>query len=96
MLGARSYGLGHPLTVRAWQASGVKNDSPHGDRLLRAGLVITIIGLGCALVAITPLFLPEVRLSGVWWFLSMLTGVGLAVVIIGLLRSSRARREVRR
>ena len=74
----------------------MKNDSPHGDRLLRAGLVITIIGLGCTLVAVTPLFLPEVRLSGVWWFLSMLTGVGLAVVIIGLLRSSRARREVRR
>ena len=96
MLGARSYGLGHPLTVRAWKASGVKNDSPHGDRLLRAGLVITIIGLGCALVAVTPLFLPGVRLSGVWWFLSMLTGVGLAVVITGLLRSSRARREVRR
>ena len=52
----------------------MKSGSPHGDRLLRTGLVITIIGLGCALVALTPLFLPEVRLSGVWWFLSMLTG----------------------
>jgi hypothetical protein len=70
--------------------------APKGDRLLRVGAVITVIGILCALVAMTPLVFTDVELSGVWWFLSMLTGVGLAVVIIGLLRSSRARREVRR
>jgi len=70
--------------------------APKGDRLLRVGGVITVIGLVCALVALTPLVFAGIQLPGVWWFLSMLTGVGLAVVIIGLLRSSRARREVRR
>ena len=68
--------------------------SPKGDLLLRTGAVITVIGLACVLIAMTPLLMPSVELSGVWWFLSMLTGVGLALVIIGLLRSSRARRAI--
>ena len=67
---------------------------PKGDLLLRTGAVVTIVGLVCVLIAMTPLLVPSVELPGVWWFLSMLTGVGLALVIIGLLRSSRARRAV--
>jgi hypothetical protein len=68
--------------------------SPKGDLLLRTGAVITVIGLACALVAMTPLVVPSIELPGVWWFFSMLTGVGLALVILGLLRSSRARRAI--
>lgn len=68
--------------------------SPKGDLLLRTGAVVTIIGLVCVLIAMTPLVVPSIELPGVWWFLSMLTGVGLALVIIGLLRSSRARRAI--
>lgn len=68
--------------------------SPKGDILLRTGAVVTVIGLACALVAMAPLVVPSIELPGVWWFLSMLTGVGLALVIFGLLRSSRARRAV--
>jgi VIT1/CCC1 family predicted Fe2+/Mn2+ transporter len=62
--------------------------------LLRIGAAVTVVGLACALVAMTPLVVPSVELPGVWWFLSMLTGVGLALMILGLLRSSRARRAV--
>lgn len=63
-----------------------------GDRLLRLGIVVTIIGLALTLVALIPLFVPSVQLPGAWWFLSMLTGVGLALVIVGLIRAARARR----
>lgn len=63
-----------------------------GDRLLRTGMVITVIGLALSLVALLPLVIPGLTLPGIWWFLSMLTGVGLAVVILGLIRASRARR----
>jgi VIT1/CCC1 family predicted Fe2+/Mn2+ transporter len=72
----------------------MRTASPKGDLLLRIGAAVTVVGLACALVAMTPLVVPSVELPGVWWFLSMLTGVGLALMILGLLRSSRARRAV--
>lgn len=64
-----------------------------GDRLMRVGTVITIVGLVCTVIAIIPLVAPTVELPSAWWFLSMLIGVGLALVIAGLLRSSRSRRS---
>lgn len=66
-----------------------------GDRLLRLGIVVTVIGLALTLVALLPLIVPSVQLPGAWWFLSMLTGVGLALVIVGLIRAARARRGQR-
>lgn len=66
-----------------------------GETLLRAGLAITAIGLVCTLIAILPLFWPSLAMSGVWWFLSMLTGVGLIVIIAGLVTSGRDRRKPR-
>ncbi len=66
-----------------------------GDRLLRIGIAVTVIGLACTLVAIAPLVIPSLKLSGVWWFLSMLTGVGIALVLTGLVRSARSRRGTR-
>ena len=66
-----------------------------GDRLLRLGIVVTVIGLALTLVALLPLIVPSVNLPGAWWFLSMLTGVGLALVIVGLIRAARARRGQR-
>lgn len=62
------------------------------DRLLRAGIALTAAGLACTLVALLPL-VSDLELPSAWWFLSMLTGVGLALVIAGLLRSSRSRRR---
>lgn len=67
--------------------------SAPGDRLLRAGAVVTVIGILCTLIALTPLVLPSVTLPSAWWFLSMLTGVGLAMVIAGLVVSARTRRR---
>jgi hypothetical protein len=65
------------------------------DRILRIGVVVTGIGLACTLVAIIPLVLPAVEMPSALWFLAMLTGVGLAIVLVGLVLQSRARRRVR-
>jgi hypothetical protein len=62
-----------------------------GDRLLRVGAVVTVIGLICTLIALLPLVIPGLVLPSAWWFLSMITGVGLALVIAGLAVSARSR-----
>lgn len=61
-----------------------------GDRLVRAGIVVTGIGIAVTLVAILPL-VSDVELPSQFWALSMLTGVGLAMVLLGLLRNGRRR-----
>lgn len=65
------------------------------DRLLRLGAVVMGVGLVCTLIALLPLFVPSAEMSSAWWFLSMLTGVGLAMVIAGLLVGSRSRKSAR-
>jgi hypothetical protein len=64
-----------------------------GDRLLRIGAVVTVIGLVCTVIAMLPLVVPGLELPSLWWFLSMITGVGLALVIAGLAVSARSRRH---
>jgi len=64
-----------------------------GDRLLRIGAVVTVIGLVCTVIAMLPLVVPGLDLPSLWWFLSMITGVGLALVIAGLAVSARSRRR---
>lgn len=64
-----------------------------GDRLMRIGAVVTVIGLVCTVIAMLPLVVPGLVLPSAWWFLSMITGVGLALVIAGLAVSARARRR---
>lgn len=61
-----------------------------GDLLVRAGVVVTGIGIVVTLVAILPL-VSDVELPSSFWWLSMLTGVGLAMVLVGLLRNGRRR-----
>jgi peptidoglycan/LPS O-acetylase OafA/YrhL len=63
-----------------------------GDRLLRIGVGVTALGLVATLIAMLPLVFPNLTLPGIWWFLAMITGVGLALVIAGLARSARERR----
>lgn len=63
-----------------------------GDRLLRIGGVVTVVGLVCTIIAMLPLIIPGLELPSAWWFLSMITGVGLALVIAGLAVSARSRR----
>lgn len=64
-----------------------------GDRLLRIGAVVTVIGLVCTVIAMLPLVVPGLELPSLWWFLSMISGVGLALVIAGLAVSARSRRR---
>ncbi len=69
------------------------SETSSADRILRLGGVITALGLVFTLIAIIPLVLPSVSLPSALWGLSMLTGVGLAIVIIGLVMAARQRRS---
>jgi VIT1/CCC1 family predicted Fe2+/Mn2+ transporter len=80
------------LTQKASAVSVARLRRVTGDRVLRAGVVVTVIGLIFTLIALIPLVIPSVELPGVWWFLAMITGVGLAIVILGLVMSARERR----
>lgn len=60
------------------------------QRVIKVGAILTIIGIAATLIAILPL-VSDIELSGVWWFLSMITGVGLATVLAGLTMSARSR-----
>jgi VIT1/CCC1 family predicted Fe2+/Mn2+ transporter len=55
------------------------------------GAIVTMIGLAFALIAMLPLVIPDLTLPSYWWFLAMTTGVGLALVLLGLRLSARAR-----
>lgn len=66
-----------------------------GDRTLRIGAAITVMGLVFAVIALLPLFFPGLELPGFMWFLAMLIGVGLIVVFIGLRQAARQRRSRR-
>lgn len=62
---------------------------------MRIGAVITVIGLVFAAVALLPMFFAGLELPGFMWFLAMLTGVGLIIVLIGLVQGARQRRSRR-
>ena len=64
--------------------------APGGDRLIRAGLVVTAVGMLLALVAILPL-VTDIELPSAFWWLSMLVGVGMGMVLVGLARNARRR-----
>ncbi len=66
------------------------------DLVMRVGGVVTAVGLVATVDRHHPPR-PARRspLPSAMWFLSMLTGVGLAIVIAGLTMSARARRRVR-
>ena len=68
---------------------------PPADRVLRIGAAITVVGLAFTVIAMLPLVFPSLDLPPAMWFLAMLTGVGLAVVIVGLALGARARRRPR-
>jgi hypothetical protein len=60
------------------------------QRVLRLGALLTVLGILATLIAILPL-VSDIELSSAWWFLSMITGVGLATIILGLTMSARSR-----
>lgn len=61
-----------------------------GDRVIQVGVVLTLVGMGFALVALLPL-VTGLELPSALWGLSMLTGVGFALVLVGLVRNGRTR-----
>jgi hypothetical protein len=63
------------------------------DRVIRVGAALTVLGIIFSLIAILPL-VTDLELPSIWWFLSMLTGVGLAVILVGLIISARSRRTM--
>jgi hypothetical protein len=62
------------------------------DRVMRIGAVVTALGLAFLALAILPLFIPSLELPSVMWFLSMLIGVGIVIMCVGLVLSARSRR----
>ena len=54
-----------------------------GGVILAAGMLLT-------LVAVLPLVI-DLQLPWYWWALSMLTGLGLLLILLGLRRSSKTR-----
>ncbi len=68
--------------------------SARADLTLRIGAIVIAVGLAATVIAVLPFFLPSIGTPSAMWFLSMLTGVGLAIVIAGLVMSARSRRRV--
>jgi membrane protein implicated in regulation of membrane protease activity len=58
---------------------------------MRLGAAITIIGMVFCLIALAPLATGEDLPSWLWW-MAMSTGIGLALVLLGLHRAAAARR----
>ena len=67
-----------------------EREAAPGDRLIRAGLVVTALGMIMALVAMLPL-VTDLELPSTLWWLAMLVGVGLAMILVGLARNGRRR-----
>ena len=61
-----------------------------GNRLMLTGGVVLASGMLLTLVAVLPLFI-DLQLPWYWWALSMLTGLGLLLILLGLRRSSKIR-----
>jgi hypothetical protein len=61
-----------------------------GDQLMRYGAIVLVLGMICTAIAILPLF-TDLDLPSIWWGLSMLTGLGLGMILVGLKVSSKKR-----
>ncbi|MEV6317435.1 hypothetical protein [Streptomyces sp. NPDC051776] len=64
-----------------------------GDRLVRIGVIVFVIGAVAMSATVAPLFLGAEPLPSAAYFVSMLMGVGFAVAAAGVLRSAAAQRR---
>ncbi|MEG3627425.1 hypothetical protein [Streptomyces poriticola] len=72
------------------------NSAGPGDRLIRAGAIVFVVGAVATVVTVAPLFLGTTPFPTYMFGLSMLMGVGFAVAGAGVLRSAAAgRRQAR-
>ena len=63
-----------------------------GERLMRIGAVITVVGMIFSLIALIPIRNGDDPPSWLWW-LAMSSGIGLALVLFGLRQAAIARRN---
>lgn len=61
--------------------------------LVRLGGIVTAVGLVLTVIAMIPLLVPSVQMPSAWWFLSMVTGVGLGLMCLGFWRAARERSQ---
>lgn len=80
-----------PETTTDLRIDRVERRRNHSDRVIRVGAAITVLGIIFSLIALLPL-VTDIELPSTWWFLSMVTGIGLATVLVGLTMSARSRR----
>ncbi|MEU6079318.1 hypothetical protein [Streptomyces sp. NPDC047108] len=64
-----------------------------GDRLVRIGAIVFVVGALATLATVAPLFLGAEPLPPAAYFVSMLMGAGFAVAAAGVLRSVAAQRR---
>jgi len=62
-----------------------------GERLMVVGGVITGLGMVLTLIAMLPLLHSATQLPSYFWGLAMVTGIGLAVLLVGFWRAARGR-----
>lgn len=65
------------------------------QRLVGAGVVVTVLGLALSLVAILPLVTP-VELPSLFWVLAMVLSVGVGLILAGLAAQGRSRSRLQR
>lgn len=70
-----------------------KQTTGAGDLLVRIGAVVFVVGAVGTLATVAPMLLGTRRLPTPAYFVSMLMGVGLALALLGLLRSALAQRR---
>jgi hypothetical protein len=80
-----------PESATDLRIDSVERRRNRSDRVIRAGVVITVLGIIFSLIALLPL-VSDVELPSMWWFLSMVTGIGLATILVGLTMSAKSRR----
>ncbi|MFE2040787.1 hypothetical protein ACFXAZ_07600 [Streptomyces sp. NPDC059477] len=72
------------------------NSAAPGDRLIRAGAVVFLIGTVATVVTVAPLFLGSTPFPTYMFLLSMLMGVGFLIAGVGVYQGAAAgRRQAR-
>ena len=67
-----------------------------GDRLVAVGAVVFTVGLLATLVTMVPFFVGSDPFPTAVYLVALFAPVGLALALMGLLRSARAQREAQR
>jgi len=66
-----------------------------GDFLMRLGIALTLFGMLCTLLALLPLIDSNLHPRSYLWPLAMTSGLGLALILVGLRRSSGSRKRLK-